>query len=53
MMEWINNIQARWGLPYAYRLGGRVVEVVVGVGVVVVTVVVPAITNQLLRSSAG
>ena len=21
MMRWINNIQARWGLPYAYRLG--------------------------------
>ena len=20
-MRWINNIQARWGLPYAYRLG--------------------------------
>lgn len=21
MMRWINNIQARWGLPCAYRLG--------------------------------
>lgn len=21
MIRWINNIQARWGLPYAYSLG--------------------------------
>lgn len=21
MVRWINNIQACWGLPYAYRLG--------------------------------
>ena len=51
MMEWINNIQARWGLPYAYRIGGRLVVVVVVIMVAVA--VVPATTNQLMRSSAG
>ena len=55
MIEWINNIQARWGLPCAYRLGGLVEVVVVEVVIVVIVgvAVVPATTNQLMRSSAG